>query len=99
MLDFEDDLQRDGKVLYTACSNFEAWRLTAALWIGETKGWASFSAYLPQCRLVVRDVARATLVGRSGPTRLVKNDMRRRSPAVAEQGGSAYPACRACRIV
>ena len=56
MLRALDDLQREGKILYTACSNFEAWRLMEALWVSETKGWASFSAYQPQYSLVVRDI-------------------------------------------
>jgi len=56
MLRALDDLQRQGKILYTACSNFETWRLMEALWLSETKGWASFSAYQPQYSLVVRDI-------------------------------------------
>ena len=51
-----DDLVRDGKILYTACSNFEAWRLMEALWISDTKGWERFAAYQPQYSLVVRDI-------------------------------------------
>ena len=42
MLRALDDLVRDGKILYTACSNFEAWRLMEALWISDS--------------LVVRDI-------------------------------------------
>jgi len=56
MLRALDDLQREGKILYTACSNFEAWRLMEALWVSESRGWASFSAYQPQYSLVVRDI-------------------------------------------
>ncbi len=56
MLRALDDLQRQGKILYTACSNFETWRLMEALWLSETKGWAGFSAYQPQYSLVVRDI-------------------------------------------
>lgn len=51
-----DDLVRDGKILYTACSNFEAWRLMEALWLSETKGWEKFVCYQPQYSLVVRDI-------------------------------------------
>jgi aryl-alcohol dehydrogenase-like predicted oxidoreductase len=51
-----DDLVRDGKILYTACSNYEAWRLMEALWISDTKGWERFSCYQPQYSLVVRDI-------------------------------------------
>jgi len=56
MLRAFDDLVREGKILYTACSNFEAWRLMDALWLSETRGWAGFSAYQPQYSLVVRDI-------------------------------------------
>ena len=51
-----DDLVRDGKVLYTACSNFEAWRLMEGLWLSDKHGWAKFDAYQPQYSLVVRDI-------------------------------------------
>jgi aryl-alcohol dehydrogenase-like predicted oxidoreductase len=56
MLGALDDLVRQGKVLYTACSNYEAWRLMEALWISDLKGWARFAAYQPQYSLVVRDI-------------------------------------------
>ena len=56
MLRALDDLVRQGKILYTACSNYEAWRLMEALWLAETKGWVGFSAYQPQYSLVVRDI-------------------------------------------
>jgi aryl-alcohol dehydrogenase-like predicted oxidoreductase len=51
-----EDLVRDGKILYTACSNFEAWRLIDALWIAQSRGWDKFVAYQPQYSLVVRDI-------------------------------------------
>ncbi len=51
-----DDLVRDGKILYTGCSNFETWRLMEALWISDTKGWERFAVYQPQYSLVVRDI-------------------------------------------
>ncbi len=51
-----DDLVRDGKVLYTACSNFEAWRLMEAMWLSDSKGWERFACYQPQYSLVVRDI-------------------------------------------
>ena len=41
MLRAFDDLVRQGKMLYTACSNFEAWRLMEALWLSEINGWAT----------------------------------------------------------
>ena len=56
MLRAFDDLVRQGKVLYTACSNFEAWRLMEALWLSDTNGWEGFSCYQPQYSLVVRDI-------------------------------------------
>jgi aryl-alcohol dehydrogenase-like predicted oxidoreductase len=56
MLRAFDDLVRQGKVRYTACSNYEAWRLMDALWISESKGLARFEAYQPQYSLVVRDI-------------------------------------------
>jgi aryl-alcohol dehydrogenase-like predicted oxidoreductase len=51
-----DDLVREGKVLYTACSNFEAWRLMESLWLSEVNGWEKFACYQPQYSLVVRDI-------------------------------------------
>jgi len=51
-----DDLVRGGKVLYTACSNFEAWRLMEALWLSDSNGWERFACYQPQYSLVVRDI-------------------------------------------
>lgn len=51
-----EDLVREGKILYTACSNFEAWRLIDALWIAQSNGWDKFVAYQPQYSLVVRDI-------------------------------------------
>ena len=43
MLRAFDDLVRQGKILYTACSNYEAWRLMEALWLSRlaTAGRAS----------------------------------------------------------
>ncbi|TXL72239.1 aldo/keto reductase [Vineibacter terrae] len=56
MLRALDDLVRQGKVLYTACSNYEAWRLMEALWTSDSKGWTRFDCYQPQYSLVVRDI-------------------------------------------
>lgn len=56
MLRAFDDLVRQGKIRYTACSNYEAWRLMEALWISDSKGLARFEAYQPQSSLVVRDI-------------------------------------------
>ncbi len=51
-----DDLVRQGKVRYTACSNYEAWRLLEGIWISDHNGWERFAAYQPQYSLVVRDI-------------------------------------------
>jgi len=51
-----EDLIRQGKVRYAACSNFEAWRLMEALWTADSRGWSRFAAYQPQYSLVVRDI-------------------------------------------
>ncbi len=56
MLRALDDLVRQGKVRYIACSNYPAWRLCEALWISETKNLARFECYQPQYSLVVRDI-------------------------------------------
>jgi aryl-alcohol dehydrogenase-like predicted oxidoreductase len=56
MLRAFDDLVRQGKIRYPACSNYEAWRLMEALWISDSKGLARFAAYQPQYSLVVRDI-------------------------------------------
>lgn len=51
-----DDLVRQGKIRYIACSNYEAWRLMEAMWISDTKGFERFVCYQPQYNLVVRDI-------------------------------------------
>jgi aryl-alcohol dehydrogenase-like predicted oxidoreductase len=56
MLRAFDDLIREGKVCYAACSNYEAWRLMEALWISDGNGLARFECYQPQYSLVVRDI-------------------------------------------
>jgi aryl-alcohol dehydrogenase-like predicted oxidoreductase len=56
MLRALDDLVRQGKVRYIACSNYQAWRLMEALWISDSKGLARFVCYQPQYSLVVRDI-------------------------------------------
>jgi aryl-alcohol dehydrogenase-like predicted oxidoreductase len=56
MLRALDDLVHQGKVRYTACSNYEAWRLMEAVWIADSKHLARFVAYQPQYSLVVRDI-------------------------------------------
>ncbi len=56
MLRALDDLVHQGKVRYIACSNYQAWRLSEALWISDTKNLARFVAYQSQYSLVVRDI-------------------------------------------
>jgi aryl-alcohol dehydrogenase-like predicted oxidoreductase len=56
MLRALDDLVRQGKVRYLACSNYEAWRLMAALSISERHDFSRFECYQPQYSLVVRDI-------------------------------------------
>ena len=56
MLHAVDTLVRQGKVRYPACSNYEAWRLSEALWISRHHGLAGFACYQPQYSLVVRDI-------------------------------------------
>ena len=56
MLRAMDDLVRQGKVRYIACSNYEAWRLMESLWISDSNGWSRFECYQPQYSLVVRDI-------------------------------------------
>src|SRR5258707_8959011 len=56
MLRAFDDLVRQGKVRYTGCSNYEAWRLMEAMWLSDAKSLTRFAAYQPQYSLVVRDI-------------------------------------------
>lgn len=56
MLRALDDLVHQGKVRYTACSNYQAWRLSEALWLSESLNLSRFVCYQPQYNLVVRDI-------------------------------------------
>lgn len=56
MLRAFDDLIHQGKVRYIACSNYEAWRLSEALWISDSNNLHRFECYQPQYNLVVRDI-------------------------------------------
>jgi len=56
MLRTLDDLVHQGKVRYSGCSNYQAWRLSEALCISDTKNLARFECYQPQYSLVVRDI-------------------------------------------
>jgi len=56
MLRAFDDLVRQGKVRYIACSNYECWRLMEAIWFSDSRGWERFACHQPQYSLVVRDI-------------------------------------------
>lgn len=56
MLRALDDLVHQGKVRYTACSNYQAWRLSEALWLSDSKNLARFACHQPLYNLVVRDI-------------------------------------------
>ncbi len=56
MLKALDDLVHQGKVRYIACSNYQAWLLSEALWTSDTANLARFECYQPQYSLVVRDI-------------------------------------------
>lgn len=49
-----DDLVRQGKILYPACSNFAAWQVAHALGASRAGGWAPFVAIQPMYNLVKR---------------------------------------------
>jgi aryl-alcohol dehydrogenase-like predicted oxidoreductase len=53
-----DDLIRAGKVLYTGCSNYAAYRLMNSLWLGKQNHWARFVTLQAQYSLLVRDLER-----------------------------------------
>ncbi len=56
MLRALDDLVHQGKVRYTACSNYQAWRLSEALWLSDSLNLAQFVCYQPLYNLVARDI-------------------------------------------
>jgi len=51
-----DDLVRQGKVRYLACSNYAAWQLADALWVSKANRLARIECFQPQYSLVVRDI-------------------------------------------
>ncbi|HEY5924838.1 MAG TPA: aldo/keto reductase [Kofleriaceae bacterium] len=53
-----DDLVSAGKVVYTGCSNYAAYRLMHSLWLSKTQHWAKFVTLQAQYSLVVRDLER-----------------------------------------
>src|SRR5262245_8309139 len=50
-----DDLVRQGKVRYVGASNYQAWRLTRALWESDRRGYARYESIQPKYNLVFRD--------------------------------------------
>src|SRR5215467_13169590 len=53
-----DDVVRAGKVLYVGASNIEAWRLTRALWISDTRRFCRFEWVQNSFSLLDRDAER-----------------------------------------
>jgi aryl-alcohol dehydrogenase-like predicted oxidoreductase len=53
-----NDLVRSGVVRYIGCSNYDAWRMTRALWISDQRGWAAFISNQPEYNLLSRDIER-----------------------------------------
>lgn len=49
-----DDLVRQGKVRYTGCSNYPAWRLMESLWESDRHGLARYDSLQPHYSLVHR---------------------------------------------
>ncbi|MCX4095623.1 aldo/keto reductase [Nocardia sp. alder85J] len=56
-----DDLVRSGKVLYTGCSNLQAYRVARAIGRSETLGLARFDATQPRHSLLFRQLERDLL--------------------------------------
>jgi aryl-alcohol dehydrogenase-like predicted oxidoreductase len=50
-----DDLVRQGKVRYIGASNYQAWRLTRALWESDRRGYVRYESIQPKYNLVFRD--------------------------------------------
>jgi len=55
-LRFLDDAVRQGKIVYSACSNFRAWRVCEALWTSDKLGLNRFAAVQPLYNVVNRDI-------------------------------------------
>jgi aryl-alcohol dehydrogenase-like predicted oxidoreductase len=53
-----DDLVRDGKVRYIACSNLETWRVVDALWTSRHHGYEAFIATQSEYNLLNRGAER-----------------------------------------
>jgi diketogulonate reductase-like aldo/keto reductase len=55
-LRFLDDAVHQGKILYSACSNFRSWSVCEGLWTSDKLGLARFAAVQPLYNLVNRDI-------------------------------------------
>src|SRR5262245_60721254 len=53
-----DDLVRDGKVRYVACSNFPAWQITRSLWIADKRDYEPFVAVQSRYNILDRELER-----------------------------------------
>lgn len=53
-----NDLVRSGDARYIGCSNYDAWRMTRALWISDRHGWAPFISSQPEYNMLSRDIER-----------------------------------------
>ncbi len=51
-----DDLVRQGKVRYLACSNYRAFQLSKALWLSDVQHLARFDLIQPPYNLLTRDI-------------------------------------------
>ena len=90
MLRAFDDLVRQGKVRYIACSNYEAWRLMEAMWISDSRGLERFACHQPQHRQIraaLHAEADQRIDGREGGLQLA-NVVSQRGGAVHEGGGA-----------
>lgn len=53
-----DDLVHAGDIRYIGCSNYDAWRMTQALWISDRHGWTPFVSNQVEYNLLARDIER-----------------------------------------
>lgn len=53
-----DDLVRSGSIRYIGCSNYDAWRMTRALWLSDRHGWTPFISNQVEYSLLARDIER-----------------------------------------
>jgi 1-deoxyxylulose-5-phosphate synthase len=53
-----DDLVRAGAIRYVGCSNYDAWRMTRALWLSDRHNWSPFISNQVEYSLLARDIER-----------------------------------------